>query len=134
MLPRVLVLSCEPEHWHKLSSVMTSCGCVPVRCETMSAAKGLVLGYRIDVIVSDDVLPDGDFRELIKELRGLACQPPVVVMSRSYRDWGDYLEAMIAGAYDYLSYPPYPCELQQAIAAALLESRAHRKAQVLTAA
>jgi hypothetical protein len=57
MLPRVLVLSCEPEHWHKLSSVMTSCGCVPVRCETMSAAKGLVLGYRIDVIVSDDVLP-----------------------------------------------------------------------------
>jgi DNA-binding response OmpR family regulator len=134
MLPRVLVLSGEPEHWDKLSSVMTSSGCVPVRCETISAAKGLVVGYPIDVIVSDDVLPDGDFRELIKELRRLACEPPVVVMSRSYGEWGDYLEAMIAGAYDYLAYPPYPREMEQAVAAALVESRTHRKAPVLTAA
>jgi DNA-binding response OmpR family regulator len=82
MLPRVLVLSGEPERRDKLSSVMFSSGCVPVRCETISAAKDLVLGYPIDVIVSDEVLPDGDFRELIKELRRLACEPLVVVMSR----------------------------------------------------
>jgi DNA-binding response OmpR family regulator len=134
MLPRVLVLSGEPGYWHKLSGVMSSSGCVPVCCETISAAKDLVLRYQIEVIVSDDILPDGDFRELIRELRRLACEPLVVVTSRSYGDWGDYLEAMIAGAYDYFAYPPYPRELEQAVAAALLESKAHRKAPVLIAA
>lgn len=134
MLPRILILSGEAEHRHKLSGAMSSCGWVPIRCETISAAKGLVLRYQLEVIVCDDVLPDGDFRELIRELKGSACEARVVVMSRSYDDWGDYLEAMIAGAYDYLAYPPYPRELEQAIAAALLESRARRKAPVQTAA
>jgi DNA-binding response OmpR family regulator len=63
-----------------------------------------------------------------------ACQPRVIVMGRSYGDWGDYLEALSAGAYDYLAYPPYPGELEQAVAAALLESRARRKDPVLKAA
>jgi len=134
MLSRVLILSGESDHWHKLSSIVSSRGWEPLRCETIYAAKYLVLRDQIEVIVSDDVLPDGDFRELIKELRRLACEPLVVVMSRWYGDWGDYLEAMIAGAYDYLAYPPYPGELEQAVAMALLESRARRKAPVLAAA
>ena len=134
MLPRILILSGEPEHRHKLSGVMSSSGWVPVCCETRSAAKGLVMRYQIEVIVCDDVLPDGGFRELIRELKGSACDARVVVMSRSYDDWGDYLEAMIAGAFDYLAYPPYPRELEQAVAAAFVESRARRTAPVQTAA
>jgi DNA-binding NtrC family response regulator len=134
MFPRILILSSEPGHWHKLSEVMSSCGCEPVRCETISAAKGLVMENQIEVIVCDDILPDGDFRELIRELKLSGCEARVVVMSRSYDDWGGYLEAMVAGAYDYLAYPPYPRELEQAVAAALLESTAHRTAPVLTAA
>lgn len=90
--------------------------------------------YQIEVIVCDDVLPDGGFRELIRELEGSACDARVVVMSRSYDDWGDHLEAMIAGAFDYLAYPPHPRELEQAVAAALVESRARRTAPVQTAA
>jgi DNA-binding NtrC family response regulator len=89
--------------------------------------------HQIEVIVCGDLLPDGDFRELIRELKRSACEALVVVMSRSY-DWGAYLEAMIAGAYDYLAYPPYPRDLEQAVAAALVESRARRKASVQTAA
>lgn len=127
MASRILVLSGEPEHRHKLSGIVSSSGWAPVRCERVCAAKSLVLRHQIEVIVCDDVLLDGDYRELIKELRRLACEPLVVVMSRSYGDWGDYLEAMIAGAYDYLAYPPYPRELEQALAAALAESGARRK-------
>lgn len=134
MLPRILILSGQREHRHKLSGVMSSSGWVPVCCETISAAKGLVMRYQIEVIVCDDVLPDSGFRELIRELKGSARDARVVVMSRSYDDWGDYLEAMIAGAFDYLAYPPYPRELEQAVAAALMESRARRTAPVQTAA
>ena len=134
MLPRVLILSGESDHWHKLSSIMSSRGWEPVRCETIYAAKYLVLRDQIEVIVSDDVLPDGDFRELIRELERSACQPLVIVMGRSYGDWGDYLEALSAEAYDYFAYPPYPYGLEQAVAAALMESRARRKDPVLKAA
>ena len=134
MLSRVLILSGESDHWHKLSSIISSRGWEPVRCETIYAAKYLALRDQIEVIVSDDVLPDGDFGELIRELKHSACQPRVIVMGRSYGDWGDYLEALSAGAYDYLAYPPYPHGLEQAVAAALLESRARRKDQVLKAA
>jgi len=134
MLTRDLVLSGESEHWRNLSSIMASRGWEPVRCETISAVKSLVLRDQIEVIVSDDVLPDGDFRELIRELKRSACEALVIVMGRSYADWDDNLEAMIAGAYDYLAYPPYPKGLEQAVAAALLESRARRKDLVLKAA
>ncbi len=134
MLQRILILSGEPEHRHKLSKVMSSSGWVPVCCETISAARGLVMRYQMEVIVCDEALRDGGFRELIRELKGSACDARVVVMSRSYDDWSDYLEAMIAGAYDYLAYPPYPRELEDAVAAALVESRARRTAPVQTAA
>jgi len=133
MLPRILILSGEAEHRHKLSGVMPSCGWVPIHCETISAAMGLLMRYQIEVIVCDEVLPDGDFRELMKELKRSACEALVVVMSRSY-DWGDYLGAMIAGAYDYLAYPPYPGELEEVVAAALVETRARRKVPLQTAA
>lgn len=133
MLARILILSGEPEHRHRLSRIVSSCGWLPVRCETISAARGLIPLHQIEVIVCDEALPDGDFRELVAELKHSACEARVVVMSRS-DDWGAYLEAMIAGAFDYLVYPPYSQELEQAVASALVESKAPRKARVQTAA
>jgi hypothetical protein len=50
MFPPILVLGGESEHWDNLSGAMSSSGCVPVRCETVSAAKGLVLRYKIECL------------------------------------------------------------------------------------
>jgi DNA-binding NtrC family response regulator len=133
MLARILILSGEPEHRHKLGAIVSSCGWLPVRCQTISAAKSLIPLHQIEVVVCDEQLPDGDFRELVRELRRSACEALVVVMSAS-EDWGAYLEAMIAGAFDYLAYPPYFHELKQAVVAALLESRSRRKIRARTAA
>jgi DNA-binding NtrC family response regulator len=133
MLPRILILSGEQEHRRKLGGIISSCGWLPIRCETISDAKDLVTRYQIEVVLCDDLLPDGDFRELVRQLKRSAYEPLVVVMSRS-DDWGAYLEAMIAGAYDYLYYPPYVRELKETVAAALVESRARRKTPAQTAA
>jgi DNA-binding NtrC family response regulator len=133
MLPRILILSGEPEHRQRLSGIMSGCGWLPVRCETISAAKGLILLHQIEVAVCDEVLPDGDFRELVRELKRSANEALVIVMSRS-DDWGAYLEAMIAGAYDHVTYPPHVAELKQAVTEALMEARARRRVPVQTAA
>jgi DNA-binding NtrC family response regulator len=134
MLPRVLILSGEPEHQHRLSSLIPNCGYVPVCCETISAAKGMISRYATEIVVCDETLPDGDFRQLIKELKHSTCEALVVVMSQSYSDWGAYLEAMVAGAYDFLAYPPDPSQLEQALAGALVESKARLKVVTQTAA
>jgi DNA-binding NtrC family response regulator len=133
MLPRILILSGEPEHRLRLRGIVSSCGCLPVRCETISAAKALIPLHQIEVVVCDEVMPDGDFRALVKDLKRAACDAPVIVLSRS-NDWGAYLDAMIAGAYDYLTYPPHVAELKQAVAEALTEARARRKTLLQTAA
>ncbi|MGA8366079.1 MAG: hypothetical protein ACLQMT_01845 [Candidatus Acidiferrales bacterium] len=132
MLPQILILSSELEYWHKLSGVVSRCGCQPVRCETIAGAKGLLTQYQIEVIVCDDVLPDGDFYALIKELKGAAWQTPVVVASR-LEHWDSYLEALVAGAFDYVVYPPYPREVERAISDALVESKSHGKTMAQTA-
>ncbi len=133
MLPRILILSGEPQHRLRLRGIVSDCGCLPVRCETISAAKSLIPLHQIEVVVCDEVMPDGDFRTLVKELKRAACDAPVIVMSRS-DDWGAYLDAMMAGAYDFLTYPPHVSELKQAVAEALVEARARRKALLQTAA
>ena len=133
MLPRILILSGKPEHRLRLRGIVSSCGWLPVRCETISAAKGLIPLHQVEVVICDEVLPDGDFRSLVKELKRSTCGTLVIVMSQS-DDWGAYLDAMIAGAYDYLTYPPHVSELKQAVAEALVEAKARRKAPMQAAA
>jgi DNA-binding NtrC family response regulator len=133
MLTRILILSGSQEHQNELGGVITKLGCVPVRSDTLSDAKDLVRQLEIEGIVCDEVLPDGSFRALIRELRKSACQTPVVVVSES-DDWGSYLEAMVAGAFDVVVYPPYPRDLERVVSAALAESRSNREAMARTAA
>jgi DNA-binding NtrC family response regulator len=133
MLTRILILSGQPEHQEKLSGVLSTRGWLPVRCETLSKAKNLLKQQEIEAILCDDVLPDGDFRAVIKELKKSACQAPVVVVSEA-DDWGSYLEAMVAGAFDDVVYPPYPRDLERVVVAALAEFRSNREAVAHTAA
>ncbi len=118
----VAIVIAEQAHWEKLSRIISSCGLRPVRCETLAAATTLSAQKRFELAICDDELPDGNFRELIAQLRCSRRSMPVVVISR-FDDWGSYLDAMIAGAFDYVAFPPYPQELERAVAAALVESQ-----------
>jgi two-component system response regulator HydG len=123
----VAIVGAEPQHWEKLSGIISSCGLCPVRCETLAAATKLSAQQHFEFAICDDELPDGNFRELIAELRRSRHSTPVVVISR-FDDWASYLEAMIAGAFEYVAFPLYPQELERAVAAALAEAQANRNA------
>ncbi len=123
----VAIVTADPGHWDKLSTIISSCGLRPVRCETLAAATKLTAQQHIELAICDDELPDGNFRELIAQLRCSRRPTQVVVISR-FDDWNSYLEAMVAGAFEYVAFPPYPQELEQAVAAALVESQANRDA------
>jgi DNA-binding NtrC family response regulator len=127
MATNIAVVSGDPQHWERLSDILLSCGLSPIRCETLAAAAELLAREALELALCEDALPDGDFRGLIAELRRSGRWLPVVVVSR-LDDWASYLDAMVAGAFDYVAFPPYPRELERAVDAALAESRSHRGA------
>lgn len=130
---RIAVVSGDLQRWELLSGIVSDCGLSPVRCETLAAVTELLPQQRFECALCDDALADGDFRALIWELRRSGRWMPVVVVSR-LDDWGAYLEAMVAGAFDYVGFPPYPRELERAVGCALAESRLQHKTAAEAAA
>jgi DNA-binding NtrC family response regulator len=61
-------------------------------------------GQKFDVIVSDLRLPDGDGISLVESLRQAGDSTPVVILT-AYGEVDSYLEAMNAGANEYLNKP-----------------------------
>ena len=125
MTATVAIVTGDLQHWERLSGVVAGCGMSPVRCENLALAAQLCAQGHVECALCEAALSDGDFRGLIAELRRSGRWVPVVVISRA-DDWGAYLEAMVAGAFDYVAFPPYPRELERALEAATAEARLQR--------
>ncbi len=113
----VLVVSSTPEQRENLARTIAGCGFRAVCCPTLSEALSHLGRRPFSLVFCEDVLPDGNFRELIKK----AGIPVVVVSHRD--DWDVFLSVMRAGAFDYLAIPPLlPGEVRRLLWAALSET------------
>jgi DNA-binding NtrC family response regulator len=65
---------------------------------------------------------DRELHAFVKEASRRSDRIPVVMLSQS-QSWDSYLEALAAGAYDYVAYPPAIGELERALRAAISESK-----------
>jgi DNA-binding NtrC family response regulator len=117
----VVIVTAQQSHWDKLSGIVSSCGLQAVRCNTLAHAFELLAQRHFEFAVCDDRLPDGTFRDFITQLRRYRKSTPVVVISQ-FEDWHSYLQAMVAGAFDYVAFPPYPQEFERVIAGALTDA------------
>jgi two-component system response regulator AtoC len=73
--------------------------------DTLRAAKGEIDAAAPDVLVLDRRLPDGDAIEFLKLLRSDDAPPTVVIVVTAYGDVENAVEALKAGAADYLTKP-----------------------------
>lgn len=117
----VLIVSGEQEHRAQLADHVFKFGLLPVCCETIADARALAERQPFSAAVSEDLLPDGDFRAVISEMRRHAARSPVVVVSRR-DDWDFYLSAVRMGAFDSVAFPPTPGELERVLWTALTEA------------
>jgi two-component system KDP operon response regulator KdpE len=101
--PVVVVVEDEKQIRRFVRSALEEEGCRVFDAET--AAQGLVeAGTRKPALVVLDLgLPDRDGVEFIKDLRGWSSVPVIVLSARS--EESDKIEALDAGADDYLSKP-----------------------------
>jgi DNA-binding response OmpR family regulator len=118
---RILIVNPETVDRDNLERDIWDHGFVPVCCETLAAAKERIAREEFSVILCAEMLPDADFRAVIREARRYGCEAPVIVVSRR-AEWDAYLEALGEGAFDYVALPPHPAELERILLAALREA------------
>ena len=101
-------------------------------CEAGTGAEALATAStaRPDVILLDLGLPDIDGIEVIRRLRSWTDTPIVVLSVRAAES--DKIEALDAGADDYLTKPCHPADLQERIRTAVA-LRANETARVFSA-
>lgn len=91
-------------------------GETPILCSSCEEARSLLAQHCFKAVFCNDELPDGKYVEVVK-----AAKPaPVVILSR-IGAWTAYLDALDAGAFDYIAYPVYKAEVDRILSLALNE-------------
>ena len=121
---RLLFVDDDPRAHDTLELVL------PQQYELLSAAtlaegERVVAGGDVDLVLLDLVLPDGSGLELLRRVRGVPLGPPVVVLT-GHADVRMTVDAMRAGASDYLVKPYELCTLLATLHCALVNSTARR--------
>jgi len=119
-LREVLVVSSDDEVRRDLGGIVGLWGLEPVLCATVADSRAALTRYPICVVVCEDQLADGNYRDLVEAVERTTTDAPVIVVSR-LADWNEYMNAVRAGAFDYIALPPRRTEIERAIKNALNE-------------
>jgi two-component system KDP operon response regulator KdpE len=101
--PVVLVVEDERQIRRFVRDALEGEGCRVVEAGTAAQGLAEAAACKPDLVVLDLGLPDRDGVELIRDLRGWSDMPVIILSARS--DEADKIEALDAGADDYLTKP-----------------------------
>lgn len=124
--PLILIIEDEPQMRRFLRASLTSHGFQLVEASTGKEGVALATSHNPEVILLDLGLPDTDGMALTRDLREWARMPIIVISARGRE--ADKVEALDAGADDYLTKPFGVSELLARIRVALRHARQARGA------
>ena len=114
---KVLIVEDEQSISSFISMILTANGYDTIIVNTGEEALTMISSHCPDLIVLDLGLPDMDGVDIIKKVRGWSSLPIIVVSART--EDRDKVEALDAGADDYLTKPFRVAELRARVAAHL---------------
>ncbi len=115
---RVLIALSDPASRRALSNILPQHDLEPVFAATLSEARAVLASERVALVVCEDILIDGSYRDLLPVAQAARGDLPVVVTSRVDNP-EEYLEAMKLGAFDYVAAPFSRTELDRIVHNAL---------------
>jgi two-component system KDP operon response regulator KdpE len=120
--PLVLVVEDDAQVCRFLRAALSSHGFRPLEAGTVREAEQLATSHNPDVFLLDLGLPDGDGIDLARRLREWSRAPIIVLSARGREE--DKVNALDAGADDYLTKPFGVNELLARLRVALRHARA----------
>lgn len=111
MTPSILLVDDEPALRYGFTKYLTKAGFHVQEATTLAEARRAVLGERLDAVLLDMNLPDGNGLDWIRELREQHPEVPIVVIS-GVGDIPMAVEAMRRGADHFLTKPVNMSDLE----------------------
>ncbi len=124
---RVLLVEDEASISEPFSNALVREGFVPVIAATAAEARAALQEGDPDIVLLDLMLPDGDGRELARELRARSQVPIIMLTARGSEI--DRVVGLELGADDYVVKPFAAAEVIARIRAVLRRSRQHEPAR-----
>lgn len=115
-----LLLGMDPEACEVSSDILERYGLETVRLSCVAELREVIEERRPCVLVSEDRVADGDFRDVLGCVLSSVQEFPVIVFSR-IADWDEYLAAVKLGAHDLLRFPFRTGELRWVVERALTD-------------
>jgi DNA-binding NtrC family response regulator len=101
----VLIACFDPQNRQTLVRLLGEHSLEPIPFTTLNELRGLLKEQQdVALVLCEMQLADGDFRDALDAVAHSGRRIPVVVTSPK-SETQDYLAAMQAGAFDFLSYP-----------------------------
>ena len=120
----VVVVSSDMETRRHLSDILVEQGMDPICTSTLRECKQSLDEKRVGLVFCDPHVADGTYQELLAAYRLTDRKPRVVVTSRG-ADWEEFKEAMRWGAFDVISAPCRPTDVEWMVIQARRDER-HR--------
>ena len=129
----VVIVSADPKAQQALASLLDKSGLASIPASTVKETESILSQDLISVILCSEELPDGGFRDVLRQTTKAMNRVPVVVLSR-LADWERYLSVLKGGAFDCVLYPSSAGEIERVVRNALDCSRREKAEKVAPAA
>src|SRR5262245_54910889 len=103
-IPTLLIVDDEPSNRDSLSRIFTREGMNVLCAPDGKEALEVVRKQRVDVLLTDLMMPGISGLDLLKAVRSLGCETETIVMT-AYGTVENAVEAMKEGAYDFITKP-----------------------------
>jgi DNA-binding NtrC family response regulator len=111
---RILIIDDDPHFLRVLQRILSGEKFVVTATSNPCDATGLLRSHKFDLIICDLRMPDCDGLNVLQAIRGGGNEIPVIILT-AYGEVDTYLEAMNAGATEYLNKPIQSEELVQVV-------------------
>jgi len=123
---QVVIASADVEERRAMCDILAKQGLDPIVASTVRGCKEIMAQENVGLIFCARSLADGDYRDLLMAARSARRRSRIVLATR-LTDWDEYLEAIRLGAFDVISAPSRPTDVEWMIIQALRDEHARTR-------
>ena len=119
---QVVIASSDPDQLRKLREILKQQEVDPVCTSTVMECRNVLVNETVGLVFCDRKLADGNYSDLIAAGRSVNSRARFVVTSPQ-ADWDEFFEAMRFGAFDVITVPCRPKDVEWMIIQARRDDR-----------